>query len=86
MLVVRRRAGQSILIGEDVEIQVLEIGPARVKLGITAPAAISVVRSEVRLTREENLAAARRLSPEKLAAFASILRGGSSPAPAAGDE
>jgi len=86
VLVVRRRAGQSILIGEEVEIQVLEIGPARVKLGVTAPAAIPVVRSEVRLTREENLAAARRLSPEKLAAFASTIRGKPAPAPARGDE
>jgi carbon storage regulator CsrA len=34
MLVISRRAGESILIGEDVEIQVLETGSGRVKLGI----------------------------------------------------
>lgn len=76
MLVVRRRAGQSILIGEEIRIHVLEAGPGRVKLGIEAPAAVPVMRREVRLTRDENLLAARRMRPEELAAVAARLRGG----------
>jgi carbon storage regulator len=62
MLVIRRRAGESILIGEDIEIQVAEIGAGRVKLGIAAPADVTVLRKEVKLTREQNLAAARGVS------------------------
>jgi carbon storage regulator len=58
MLVIRRRAGESILIGDDVEIQILELGPTRVKLGIVAPHNVAVLRSEVKLTKEQNLAAA----------------------------
>ncbi len=58
MLVVRRRAGESILIGDDIEVVVLEAGPNRVKLGITAPREVLVFRKELELTREQNRAAA----------------------------
>ena len=68
MLVIRRHPGQGIRIGADVEIEVIECGPNRVKLGIRAPKTISVVRDEVRLTREQNLQA--------VGAVASLLRSG----------
>ena len=57
MLVIRRRAGESILIGDDIEVQVTEIGPNRVKLCISAPKEVPVLRKEVALTRDANLAA-----------------------------
>ena len=53
-----RRAGQSVMIGEDAEIEVLDARANRVKLGIKAPASIAIVRKEALLTRNENLAAA----------------------------
>lgn len=62
MLVIRRRAGQSILIGDEIEIEVVEVGPTRVKLGIHAPRGVTVLRKEIVLTREENRLAARSLS------------------------
>ncbi len=62
MLIIRRRPGESIVIGDDIEVQVTEIGPTRVKLCITAPKEVPVVRKEVRLTREANQAAARAMS------------------------
>ena len=34
---ISRRAGESVLIGEDIEIRVLETGSRRIKLGIQAP-------------------------------------------------
>ena len=58
MLVLRRRAGQSILIGDDIEIEIIESGPARVKVGVHAPRAVSVQRKETKLVRDRNLAAA----------------------------
>jgi carbon storage regulator CsrA len=54
------------LIGEGIEIQVAEIGSTRVKLGITAPPEVQVLRKEVKLTRDQNLAAAREVSLERL--------------------
>jgi len=59
MLVMRRRAGESILIGDDIEIQILHIGESRIKIGITAPKAVPVTLKEVKLVGAENLAAAQ---------------------------
>jgi carbon storage regulator len=61
MLVMRRRAGESFLVG-DIEIQVLEVGGRRVKLGIRAPESMAIVRREVQITESENLAAAESVS------------------------
>jgi carbon storage regulator len=58
VLVVWRRAGQSVIIGEDTEIEVLDARANRVKLGIKAPASVAIVRKEAQLTRNENLTAA----------------------------
>ncbi len=74
MLVISRRAGESILIGEDIEIQVLETGPSRVKLGIKAPRAVPVLRNEVRLTRDQNRAAAQEIPLDLLAPALARLR------------
>jgi carbon storage regulator len=67
MLVMRRRAGESLLIGDDIEIEILEVGHTRVKLGIVAPANRAITRKEVILTRTENVTAARNASPEMIA-------------------
>jgi carbon storage regulator len=58
MLVIRRRPGETIRIGEDVEIEIIECGPHRVKLGVKAPKEIPVWRAEAKAAREENIAAA----------------------------
>jgi carbon storage regulator len=57
MLVIRRRTGESILIGPDIEIEVLESGTNRVKLGIVGPRSIQVMRKEVKLIADNNLSA-----------------------------
>lgn len=73
MLVMRRRAGESFMIGDDIEIEILEMGGARVKLGIVAPESIVIVRKEAKSTRDENLTAARRLNQNVLAELLSRL-------------
>lgn len=62
MLVIRRRIGETLLIGEEVEIEVLDAGPTQVKLGIRAPRSIGVVRKEIQVVRDQNYAAARPIS------------------------
>lgn len=37
MLILTRKAGESITIGDDIEVQVIEIKGKQVRLGITAP-------------------------------------------------
>ena len=63
MLLIRRRAGESILIGEDIEIQIVDLSPSRVKIGITAPREVVVLRKEVKLSGEQNIAASVPLNP-----------------------
>jgi carbon storage regulator len=58
MLVMSRRQGETILIGDEIEIVIAHIGRSRVKVGIRAPRALPVIAREVKLVREENLAAA----------------------------
>jgi len=58
MLVIRRRPGERIHIGEGVEIEIMACGPSRVKLGVRAPKEIPVWRAEAKATREQNIAAA----------------------------
>jgi carbon storage regulator len=58
MLVVRRRAGEAIVLGEDIEIEVIEISRTRVKLGIRAPRDVTARRKESLHLAEENQSAA----------------------------
>lgn len=74
MLLIRRRVGESILLGEDIEIQVIDITPSRVKLGIIAPREVPVLRKEIRLSAEQNRAASVSLNPETIASLVSRLR------------
>lgn len=77
MLVLTRRAGQSIMIGTDIVVTVLEVGGEAVRIGIQAPSDVAVHREEVFLVlREANEAAA--VSPS---ADLSALRGRKPPAP-----
>jgi carbon storage regulator len=59
MLVVTRRRGEAIVIGQDIEIRVLRLGKDGVRLGVNAPPDIPVYRSELyELIGHENRAAA----------------------------
>jgi carbon storage regulator len=47
MLVLTRKPGQSIIIGDGIEVQVLSVAGEKVRLGITAPRDVSIFRNEV---------------------------------------
>ena len=47
MLILTRRVGESICIGNDVQIRVLSINRGQVRIGIVAPKNISVHREEI---------------------------------------
>jgi carbon storage regulator len=57
MLVLTRKPGQSIMIGDGVEVQVLSVAGEKVRLGINAPRDVSIFRDEV-YNRIENESAA----------------------------
>jgi carbon storage regulator len=60
-----RRQGETILIGDEIEIVIAHIGRTRVKVGIRAPRQMPVIAREVKLVCEENLTAAE-VSPAGL--------------------
>lgn len=47
MLVLARRVGENILIGDDIVVTVLEMSRDQVRIGIRAPRSVSVHREEV---------------------------------------
>jgi carbon storage regulator len=74
MLVIRRRAGESVLIGDDVEIEILASTQSCVKLGIRAPQSVPILRKEIRLTHEQNLEASKLTSLDAITGLVEILR------------
>ncbi|MFL5825119.1 MAG: carbon storage regulator CsrA [Thermoleophilaceae bacterium] len=57
MLVLTRKANQSIMIGDDIEVSVLAIMGEKVRIGIEAPRSIPVFRKEVYLEIQQEKAA-----------------------------
>ncbi len=49
MLVLSRNVGETIQIGENIEIQILGINRGQIRIGISAPREIQIVRSELLL-------------------------------------
>ena len=47
MLILTRKVGESVLIGEDISITVLSVRGNQVKLGVQAPKEVSVHREEI---------------------------------------
>lgn len=64
MLVFTRKKGESLVIGNEIEVTILNIGSGGIKVGITAPRHISVHRQEVyEAIRRENMAASKSQIP-----------------------
>lgn len=47
MLILTRKVGESVLIGDDISITVLSVRGNQVKLGVEAPKEVSVHREEI---------------------------------------
>ncbi len=73
MLVLRRRVGEAIAIDGGIEIEIVEISRTRVKLGVTAPRDVKVVRKETAALAVENRQALQFIA-EGLARVTEALR------------
>ena len=66
MLVVTRKKDEKLIIGNEIEIQVLRIGRDNVRLGIKAPAHISIYRYEIyEAIKQENAGGVKSQIPDK---------------------
>ncbi len=80
MLVLSRQRDETIIIGDDIEITVVDIRGDKVRLGVTAPKEISVHRKEVyEAIRRENREAAQ-VRPEDLSGLGRVNPGAMPPA------
>lgn len=61
MLIISRRVGESVVIGEDVLITVLRVKGNQVRLGVNAPKSIAVQREEISERNKPDAPAAARL-------------------------
>ncbi len=78
MLVLSRRKDETIMIGDDVEITIVDVRGDTVRLGIKAPRSVSVHRKEIYdAIQAENIAAAKESIPDQTAVggLGSLLKG-----------
>lgn len=58
MLILSRRPGESVTIGDDIVVTVLETTGSQIRLGISAPRAVRVLREEIYRAMQEEIRAA----------------------------
>jgi len=67
MLILSRKEKQSFMVGDDIEITVLEISGDKAKIAINAPKEVSILRKELFETKQINIdSAAGSFDPAKL--------------------
>jgi carbon storage regulator len=71
LLVLSRKKGEAIMIGDDIELVILDVGGDSVRLGIVAPKEVQIFRKEVYLTIQHSNkeASLNTLDPTKLQAL-----------------
>ena len=67
MLILQRKEGESLLVGNEVEITVLSVEAGRARLAIQAPRSVTILRSELKVAADANREAAdEEVSPLEL--------------------
>ena len=65
MLILSRRLGESVTIGDDIVVTVVGVSGNQIRLGISAPKAVRVLREEIyKAIQKENQTAATASDPE----------------------
>ena len=72
MLILTRKSGESITIGDDVKITVVEVKGKQVRIGIDAPRSYMIHREEVYLSIQEENRGAAKESPLSIAGLKNL--------------
>lgn len=75
MLILTRKIGESIAIGDDIQIHVVDIRGGQVKLGIMAPKDVEIYREEIYLKIQEENRLAAQVSTDVLSSVEGLLSG-----------
>jgi len=73
LLILTRKIGESIAIGDDIQIHVVDIRGSQVKLGIMAPKDVEIYREEVYLKIQEENRLAAQVSRDALSSVEPLL-------------
>ena len=64
MLILQRKSGESVLIGEEIRVTVVSVeAGGRVRLAVDAPRSMRILRSELQAAMDANQAAAKEEAP-----------------------
>ena len=58
MLILQRKEGESLHIGDEIEVTVLAVEAGRVRLAVQAPRSVTILRSELKVAAQTNREAA----------------------------
>ena len=75
MLVLQRKKNQSLVIGGDITVSILEIGSDWIKLAIEAPKDVKILRAELMEAAKANQEAAKKLSTESVNTLKTLVMG-----------
>jgi carbon storage regulator len=73
LLILTRKVGESVAIGDDIQVSVVEIKGTQVKLGIRAPMDVTVHREEIYLKIQEENRRASQVSKEALVSVEDLI-------------
>lgn len=74
MLVISRKAGESLVISDQIRISVISTGNDKVTIGIDAPKDIKVIRAELMETIEANKVSSEKIKETDYQGIASLLK------------
>ena len=73
LLILTRKVGESVAIGDDIQVSVVEIKGTQVKLGIRAPKDVTVHREEIYLKIQEENRRASQVSTDALGSVEDLI-------------
>jgi len=74
MLVLSRKKDEVIVVGDDIEITLVDIRGDQVKIGVSAPRSVSIHRKEIYDAIQQENKAAAQASKQSVASLAEVLR------------